>query len=275
MKNVLLIMLGIIPSFGYCQAVSTLRPTGIFNIKCQYKLTYKSDSTSSVEKTDFFILFLGKNTSYFEEEIALKYDSLLNANEGLEFNQSNAHAFSEKLKKLAFPVFTYSIYKYPLLNQVIFNDKIGKVHYQYAESKNIFTWHITQEKAKINGLTCQKALTSFAGRIWAAWFTREISISDGPYKFYGLPDLILKISDNKDYYQFEITSIKQLSIPLPIPVAIKATSSTTKQDFVKGKATYALGATDRVAAMGNIITDAQKQAYQERLRKQNNPLELR
>lgn len=33
----------------------------------------------------------------------------------------------------------------------------------------------------------QKATCDFAGRKWIAWFTTEIPIQDGPYKFYGLP----------------------------------------------------------------------------------------
>jgi GLPGLI family protein len=31
-----------------------------------------------------------------------------------------------------------------------------------------------------------KATTEFAGRTYVAWYTTEISIADGPYKFYGL-----------------------------------------------------------------------------------------
>lgn len=49
----------------------------------------------------------------------------------------------------------------------------------------------------------------FAGREWTAWFTSEISIPDGPYKFYGLPGLILKISDKTNTHSFEMISVQK------------------------------------------------------------------
>lgn len=43
---------------------------------------------------------------------------------------------------------------------------------------------------------------------WTAWFTTELPISDGPYKFHGLPGLILKIYDKTNTYSFDIISRK-------------------------------------------------------------------
>lgn len=70
-------------------------------------------------------------------------------------------------------------------------------------------WEITDEHENILGYQTQKATTFFAGRQWIAWFTTEISTPDGPYKFYGLPGLILKISDRTNTHSFEIISVKK------------------------------------------------------------------
>lgn len=70
-------------------------------------------------------------------------------------------------------------------------------------------WVISKEQKRILGYSSRKATTIFAGRRWTAWFTDEISIPDGPYKFYGLPGLILKISDNTNTHSFEIISIQK------------------------------------------------------------------
>lgn len=70
-------------------------------------------------------------------------------------------------------------------------------------------WEIINKHENILGYLAQKATTSFAGRQWTAWFTYEISIHDGPYKFHGLPGLILKISDNTNTHTFEIISVQK------------------------------------------------------------------
>ncbi|KQT31494.1 hypothetical protein ASG22_18360 [Chryseobacterium sp. Leaf405] len=56
-------------------------------------------------------------------------------------------------------------------------------------------WKILQDKQKIGEYNTQKATTSFGGREWIAWFSTDIPFQDGPYKFYGLPGLIVKIED--------------------------------------------------------------------------------
>ncbi|RTZ46452.1 GLPGLI family protein [Chryseobacterium arthrosphaerae] len=43
-------------------------------------------------------------------------------------------------------------------------------------------------KKKNREFNTQKAVCDFAGRKWTAWFTADLPIQDGPYKFYGLPD---------------------------------------------------------------------------------------
>ena len=45
------------------------------------------------------------------------------------------------------------------------------------------------------------------GRKWTAWFTTEIPIQDGPYKFLGLPGLIVKIEDQTKTHSFELKGI--------------------------------------------------------------------
>jgi len=70
-------------------------------------------------------------------------------------------------------------------------------------------WEITNERKEILGYTALKAITFFAGRQWIAWFTEEIPIPDGPYKFHGLPGLILNISDSTNTHSFKIISVQK------------------------------------------------------------------
>lgn len=57
----------------------------------------------------------------------------------------------------------------------------------------------------------QKATCNFAGRTWTAWFTTEIPIQDGPYKFHGLPGLIVKIEDQTKSHSYELKGVNKFN----------------------------------------------------------------
>lgn len=72
-------------------------------------------------------------------------------------------------------------------------------------------WKISNEKQIIDNLTCIKAELNYSGRQWVAWYTEEIPIPEGPYIFYGLPGLIIKITDKELHYDFLLKELKPLS----------------------------------------------------------------
>lgn len=69
-------------------------------------------------------------------------------------------------------------------------------------------WNMTDSTTNILGFECVMATTSFRGRVWIVWFTPEIPISDGPWKLWGLPGLILKAKDSKSHYTYDATAIE-------------------------------------------------------------------
>ena len=86
----------------------------------------------------------------------------------------------------------------------------------YEEALSKQTWKISREKRKILGYTCQKATTSFLGRNYTAWFTKDIPVQNGPWKFGGLPGMILNVSDSEQHYVFECTGAQRLKEKVPI-----------------------------------------------------------
>lgn len=70
-------------------------------------------------------------------------------------------------------------------------------------------WEIFDESKTINNLLCYKARTSFRGRNYVAWFTTELKTLTGPYKFHGLPGLILEITDNINIF-IKILSLEKV-----------------------------------------------------------------
>ncbi len=68
------------------------------------------------------------------------------------------------------------------------------------------------ENKKIAGYDCFKATTSFRGRKYIAFFTDKIPVRFGPFKFKGLPGLILEIynTDTDIKHSWQATSIKTI-----------------------------------------------------------------
>lgn len=90
-----------------------------------------------------------------------------------------------------------------------------EVFYYDDELLTSNNWYLSTDTMTINGRLCQKAEVEFGNRHWTAWFDPSIGISDGPYKFGGLPGLIVRVSDvksdGKESWIFELAKIEQIS----------------------------------------------------------------
>ena len=121
--------------------------------------------------------------------------------------------FQDMSKVIRQPKFSHKIYKsYPTM-KVQYIDAVlngGRPLYlSYSEEIKI-SWKIENEKKKIGEYEAQKATTEFGGRKWTAWFTESIPFPDGPYKFSGLPGLIVKIEDAEKNFSWVLTANKPL-----------------------------------------------------------------
>lgn len=72
-------------------------------------------------------------------------------------------------------------------------------------------WKIYPDKQKVGNYDGQKATTSFGGREWTAWFSTDLPFQDGPYKFYGLPGLIVKITDKSGDFDMTLMGNKTIN----------------------------------------------------------------
>lgn len=101
----------------------------------------------------------------------------------------------------------------------------------YEENMPFFNWTIHPEKLEILSYKCQRATMTFRGREYEAWFTLEIPFSEGPWKFGGLPGLILQLQDNEQHYIFECTGIKKYSKPEPIKLWKLDYQKVTRKEY--------------------------------------------
>ena len=86
--------------------------------------------------------------------------------------------------------------------------------YHYTEPWPLMQWTLESEKQTICGYQCQRATCHWRGRDYVAWFTSAIPMKSGPWKFGGLPGLIMKIYDTKHLYTWEAVSVENGSFPI-------------------------------------------------------------
>lgn len=98
-------------------------------------------------------------------------------------------------------------------------------------------WVLMGNKKKVLSYNCSNAIIDFGGRKWDAWFTNELSINDGPYKFYGLPGLILQIKSIDGDYEFNALSFEKTDKILSLN-AISVVDFKTMESQLKYKKQY-------------------------------------
>lgn len=192
-----------------------------------YKLIYLKDTLKFNEKSeDIQVLLLGKNISKYYSQYALDYNSFLKSYIKTHDNYPN------NPNKGAW---TYELFKnYPLGKSTVADiASMLSGNFIYEEDPAIFDWKISSEIQKILSYSCQKAYMSFRGRNYEAWFTREIPIFNGPWKFGGLPGLIMKIADSKNNFIFECIGMEVLKEKEPIKLYKIPYSKVKKSELDK------------------------------------------
>lgn len=102
-----------------------------------------------------------------------------------------------------------------------------------VKSTDKMTWQLLSDTRVEGSYKLQKATTTFGGRNWIAWFSKDVNLSEGPYKFRGLPGLIFVIEDDKKNFIFKLSKsmkfpktyeakfLESFSGQKPIPVSEK------------------------------------------------------
>nr|WP_317632241.1 GLPGLI family protein [uncultured Flavobacterium sp.] len=166
------------------------------DIQVTYNFSYKKNIESlnfTEEKASLIIKSSGE--SLFVLDNMLATDSIQKIR---EFNISDMMLYKSP--------FNYLVKKNFNSDELTFVQVIGKELYAIKES-NKLKWEFTSEKKLINGYDCKKALVTYYGRQWIAWYTTKIPINAGPYKFNGLPGLILEIHDSENIFNFKAGNI--------------------------------------------------------------------
>lgn len=165
-----------------------------------YEYKYIPDSLKTLNITsEIMLLDISQNRSEFYAYEKFRSDSLM----------------AEELKRgIASPPPMKEFINYRILKNIQsknqdFITPLSSNLYIVKDERQI-KWKLFPEYSTILSFKAQKATCEFAGRQWEAWFTADIPIQDGPYKFRGLPGLILKVKDKTNSHIFEIKAIESI-----------------------------------------------------------------
>lgn len=244
-----------------------------------YDVEYKKDSTSNITTKENFLLDIGKQEVLYYTKDFFIADSLVNGNipfpKDMQLNTSTI--ISHKIGNNDYD-------EYDLLENTI-------LKLQEKASQN---WKLVNEKKQIKDLILQKATTNWGGRNWTAWFAAEIPFQEGPYKFQGLPGLIVEIYDDKNNYRFELVKSENITKPIEndfitmsreMSIALNWDKySTTKLKFYESPVDFiknAIGDTKNEEFFLNDGTKVNSHNIREinaqlrnRIKKYNNPINL-
>ena len=106
-------------------------------------------------------------------------------------------------------------------------EDVPPYHYIYQETGDL-KWTLLDDTLTIAGYLCHKAQTTYGGRTWYAYYTEDVPTTAGPWKFSGLPGLIVKAEDADNIFCFEMSELTKQSIAITNPA--EATINKTKRD---------------------------------------------
>jgi len=98
---------------------------------------------------------------------------------------------------------------------VIARDFCQRTSY-YIQDKVEHAWKLRKNEKRIGGYLCKQAEVKFRGRKYTAWYAPDIPIDAGPWKFFGLPGLILEVYDQDKAVHFQVAKINLSADIAPI-----------------------------------------------------------
>ncbi|GAA4166092.1 hypothetical protein GCM10022217_39250 [Chryseobacterium ginsenosidimutans] len=247
-----------------------------------YQFKGKFDKRTDNRHEEFFLLQVADNRSFFASTVSLKGDSVM-ANFGTTTNNSDGSITLGFKKNVEIPKTGLSFTIVQSNENTQYFRSAGMILLTYKEPV-IKNWKLVDETKVINTINCKKAEVTSKGRNWIAWYSPEIPFPYGPYKFSGLPGLIIKITDDKGDFDFELVKSvpnsqlkgKLVNIKKSRYTEAVETTQTKLKQAVRNAETNAAGV---LASYGTTIIKGQemlrqKEIQKEENRKYENPIEL-
>ncbi|MCZ2473533.1 GLPGLI family protein [Aquirufa ecclesiirivi] len=126
-----------------------------------------------------------------------------------DFIKNNLPFFSENEPDENFKKANDYLFKFFKEQKILsLSNKIGNKYFIVSDSIPLVKWKVLKTKPiRYLGLDCYQAQGHFRGRHYTAYFAPKIRNPDGPFKFCGLPGLIIKIVSDDHFKIFQAIKI--------------------------------------------------------------------
>lgn len=238
--------------------------------KCTYSYSYLSDSTNTeLRKEESFVLLIGEQHNLFKKEYYYYIDSLRYLNsKGLVSNKQVSRGFTTYTPGNS--LVNYFITEQHNNPELVITYLTTEGTWETKDTVKI-QWTLGKESEHICGFDCKDAYTFFRGRKYIAWYAPDVPLPYGPYKFSGLPGLIIKISDIQNSHSFELKGLENHSFV--IIRENKKTIKMSKEQCDKAVRNYKTGLVEK-AKMWFPNEPERAKRLAKRFSNENNPIEL-
>lgn len=157
---------------------------------------------------DMMALDITATGSVYQSLNRIKMDSAMRA-QFRNFTPGSNMNVSVDMRNMRRGAVQYKVTKeYPSFKTFL-NERVGRDSYKVLEDEKQ-NWTILAESQQIGEYKAQKATTKWGGREWTAWFSTDLPFQDGPYKFSGLPGLIVKLEDSTGTHMMTLVANQKL-----------------------------------------------------------------
>lgn len=171
-------------------------------MECRYRCTQKLDTLGTEVAVDTMVLRVGKNTSQFYACSTLYIDSMAADPQGGKMLQKLMMDALMSGKPIPGPRLTQEYHYKKRTADTILTYVNRKMSWLVIEKYERQDWQLTDSTKSIGDYTCKMARCRFRGRDYEAWYTTDIAVEEGPWKFGGLPGLIMEVYDTQKHYHY-------------------------------------------------------------------------
>lgn len=170
-----------------------------------YRMHYQQRPENEHPMEDLLLLEVGSRRTKFYSYKTWQTDSLVRVTPPEQI-MANLGSFHSGVRD--------ELFRDQTTGRLTHTDQIGMDHLLYSEPLPAIDWELEEGERTILGYACRRARCTFRGRSYKAWYAPEIAVSAGPWKFGGLPGLILAIRDDSGVLDLEATGVEQRIEPI-------------------------------------------------------------